>query len=146
MLKADGDTAVYIEYAHARAESVLRRAREAKGVDVAGVVAAAAGAASAGAAAALFSFEHASELTLAADLMRVQDVLATVQEDLMPHRLCEYLYGLAARLTDFYRDCNILGADTAPALRDSRLRLLTAVALVMKKSLALLGIRALDKI
>ena len=36
-----------------------------------------------------------SVLTLAADLMRVQDVLATVQEDLMPHRLCEYLYGLA---------------------------------------------------
>lgn len=138
--------AVYIEYAHARVSGVLRRAREEKGVDVEAVVAAGARATDAAAAAALFPLQHASEITLAADLMRAQDVIAGVQEDLFPHRLCEYLYGLAQKLTEFYTNCNILGADTPPALRDARLRLCRATQRVMAQFLQLLGIRALDRV
>jgi arginyl-tRNA synthetase len=146
MLSADGDTAMYLEYAHARVASILRKAKETAGIDVDAIVDKAASVNSVAEAASLFQFQHASELTLASDLMRIQDVLSQVQIDLFPHRLCEYLYFLAGRMTDFYRDCVILGEGTPIALRDSRLRLCSATAKVLKQGMGLLGITALDKI
>lgn len=146
MLSADGDTAMYLEYAHARVASILRKAKESAGIDVDAIVARAVSATSVEEAASLFQFQHASELTLASDLMRVQDVLSQVQIDLFPHRLCEYLYFLSGRMTDFYRDCVILGEGTPIALRDSRLRLCSATASVLKQGMGLLGITALDRI
>jgi arginyl-tRNA synthetase len=56
------------------------------------------------------------------------------------------LYFLAGRMTDFYRDCVILGDGTSIALRDSRLRLCSATASVLKQGMGLLGITALDRI
>ena len=44
--------------------------------------------------------------------------LAERVADLLPHRLCEYLYFLAGKFTDFHRDCNVLGADTAARALD----------------------------
>lgn len=141
MLSPDGDTAVYLEYAHARVMSILRKAREsAVAIDTDALATNVSNMAGA------FTFAHPTELTLAAELMRLQDVLADIQGDLMPHRLCEYLYKLSGAFTDFHRDCNVLGADTPVNLRDSRLRLCVATSKTMKAAMGILGITPLDRI
>jgi len=146
MLSPDGDTAVYLEYAHARAASILRRAREPPhGVDVRALAGGLAGAAPPALAAA-FPCTSPSETGLAAELTRFQEMLTTFQADLMPHRLAEYAYFLAGRLGDFFRDCHVLGDGVAPAERDARLLLVDAAERTLATAMRLLGIEALDKI
>lgn len=48
-------------------------------------------------------------------------------------------------MTAFHRDCNVLGADTPPAVRDSRLRLCAATLTVMRRSMLLLGLEPLER-
>jgi arginyl-tRNA synthetase len=127
------------QYAHARLSSILRKARDTLGAgavdavladtDPAGIV-----------------FGHASDLGLALAAARFQEVLTDVQADLLPHRLCEFLFGLAGATSDFHRDCYVLHEATPPPLRASRLRLVAAAAAVMRTALRLLGIAALDRI
>ena len=58
-----------------------------------------------------------------------------------PHRLCTYLYELAAAFTTFYEHCPVLRADDQ-AQRDSRLALCDLTARVLAHGLGLLGIEA----
>lgn len=145
MLSPDGDTAVYLEYAHARMASILRKAKEAHGVAVEALLTGLSALDDSGRAAA-FSMIHASEAGLAAELTRWQEVMTTFQQDLMPHRLCEYQYFLCSRFTDFFRDCPVLQSDVPPALRDARLRLVAATEATVACGMRLLGIQPLDKI
>ncbi len=78
--------------------------------------------------------------------MRFQDVLDDIQQDLMPHRLCEYLHTLAVRVADFTRDCNVLGTSTAPTVRVTRLKLCEVTIAIMQTGMKLLGIQPLDKV
>ena len=96
--------------------------------------------------AAAWVWEHASEALLAAALLRFGEVVAGIQEDLMPHRMCEFMFGLAGKATDFIRDCNVLGEGTRPALRDSRLRLVVVTVDTLTTCMRLLGIHSLDRI
>ena len=138
MLSPDGDTTVYLQYAHARMCSILRRAAE-NGVDVAAVL-------HASPHGGVGAWAHPTELLLAIELARFAESVQEVLTDLLPHRLCEYLYRLAGRGADFHRDCNVLSATTPSETRDARLRLAAATAAVMKAALALLGIEALERI
>jgi len=142
MLSADGDTAVYMQYTQARLASILRKASAIAGVPVLTDLPLGDPAALAAA----WVFEHPTEVLLAAELLRFGDVIAGIQVDLMPHRLCEYMYGVASRATEFHRDCNVLGANTAPSLRDARLRLVSAARSVLTTSMTLLGLEPLDRI
>lgn len=63
-------------------------------------------------------------------------------DDLGPNRLCEYLYTLATKFTDFVTNCRVLGSDE----QNSRLLLCEATGITMRKSFALLGMEALDRI
>ena len=142
MLSPDGDTATYMQYAHARVSSILRRARESLGEALVEAVLAPGAQAHAGA----VPFAHASELLLAIAVARFQEVITDVQRDLLPHHLCEYLFALAGATADFHRDCNVLGEATPPATRDARLRIVAATAAVMRTALKLLGITPLERI
>ena len=93
-----------------------------------------------------WEFAHATELQLAGELLRFSEVLASIQEDLMPHRLCEYMYGRSARATDFHRDCNVLGSGTPPSLRAARLRLVLCTSSVLTTCMRLLGLEPLERI
>lgn len=85
MVSLQGNTGVYLQYAYARVQSILRRAPD--GLP---------GAISVG-----LPFEPA-ERRLAMLLDGLDEALTAVRENSEPHRLCNYLYSLAQAFTEFY--------------------------------------------
>ncbi|HEV7862084.1 MAG TPA: arginine--tRNA ligase [Acidimicrobiia bacterium] len=126
MLDFTGNTAPYLQYAHARVRSIFRRA-EAGGVDVTALAPAS-------------EFQPA-ERKLALELLSFDGAVHATEAALAPHRLCTYLFDLASAFTDFYESCPILRAETTEQLR-SRLFLADLTARVLAQGLDLLGIAA----
>jgi arginyl-tRNA synthetase len=126
MLSFDGNTSVYLQYANARARSVLRRARDGgPGVGTEIVLS-----------------EAERELGLA--LLRLPAAVDAVLADCKPHKLCSYLYGLAVAFSGFYEACPVLTAE--PSLRSSRLALCELVSRTLVLGLAQLGIDAPERL
>ncbi len=123
MLSFDGNTAPYLQYAHARIRSIFRR----------GGVAAPAGLSA-------VAVSEPAERTLAIELLAFEGVIATVAETLEFHRLAAYLYTLATAFTAFYEKCPVLRAEGET--RESRLALCDLTARVLARGLTLLGIGA----
>jgi arginyl-tRNA synthetase len=126
MLAFDGNTAPYLQYAHARIRSIFRRAEEA------------------GATAGPIHIEQPAERALALQLLSFEEAVASAAEHLQPHRLATYLFELAQAFTDFYESCPVLRADT-PEQRASRLALAGLTARTLATGLGLLGIAAPDR-
>lgn len=84
------------------------------------------------------------EHNLAIKILDFPDLIYSVADDLALHRICEYLYDLAATYHRFYEHCPILSAENS-TLRDSRLLLSDLTARTLKLGLNLLGINALEK-
>ncbi len=126
MVATTGDTGPYLQYAHARANQILRKA-EAEG----------------------YTFETITVLTEPAEhqvallLSRFGEIVAQVGETLQPHRLCGYLYELAGALSVFYEQCPVLKSEGE--VRSSRLALCAATKKVLATGLDLLGIEAPDR-
>lgn len=127
MLSPDGDTNVYLQYSHARCMSILRKAPE----DVDHLKEHT-----------TITLEHPSEWDLACYILRFSDVLEQVPDDLMPNRICKYIYDLSIKLNGFYRDCRVIGAPE----QNSRLLLIAVAEKVMRQGFDLLGLVTLDKI
>lgn len=125
MLSFEGNTAPYLQYAHARICSIFRRSGleppDAKHVIVA----------------------EPAERALAIELLAFAGVVTEVTGDLECHRLAQYLYGLASGFTDFYERCPVLRAEGE--VRTSRLVLCDLTARILKLGLGLLGIAAPDQ-
>ena len=68
-----------------------------------------------------------------------------MEKDLLPSRLCEYIFELAGKFNVFYENCPVLAAET-PALQRSRLALCGLTASVLKLNLNLLGIEELERL
>lgn len=152
MLTQEGNTAVYMNYAHARVASIFRKASsmgaDAGGAGGAGGADGAGGSADVEAAAVSellsrtgITLGHPTELALAVHVARFSEVIEGILGDLRPHRLCSFLYELSVKFNDFYRDCHVTGTEE----QDSRLLLLAAVARTMRAGLGLLGIDVLDQ-
>ncbi len=125
MLSFDGNTAPYLQYAHARICSIFRRA----GIDrrtvrdttpVLGTP---------------------QERALAQRVLGFGTAVAETIERTSPHRLCTYLFELASDFTAFYEHCPVLQAEDA-STRASRLALSDVTARVLARGLHLLGIEA----
>ncbi|MDQ1566220.1 MAG: arginyl-tRNA synthetase, partial [Actinomycetota bacterium] len=129
MLDFTGNTAPYLQYAHARVRSIFRRA-EADGVDVSSLAPAP-------------EFQPA-ERRLALEILSFDGAVHGTEAALQPHRLCTYLFDLASAFTDFYESCPILRADTPQQLR-SRLLLADLTARILAQGLDLLGIAAPER-
>lgn len=125
MLSFSGDTGAYLQYTHARINSIFRKG---------GVVP--------DRAAAVLLGEPA-ERALAMELLGFAPVVADAAETLQFHRLTGYLQGLAGAYTAFYDSCPVLKAEGA--VRESRLALCDLTARVIAQGLALLGILAPDR-
>jgi arginyl-tRNA synthetase len=123
MLSFEGNTAPYLQYAHARIWSIFRRA----GVEPP---------ASAEALVVAEPAEHA----LAMELLAFETVIAEVADNLEFHSLAHYLLGLASTFTSFYEKCRVLSEDKD--VRDSRLILCSLTARTLALGLDLLGIEA----
>ncbi|MYV57208.1 arginine--tRNA ligase [Streptomyces sp. SID3212] len=127
MVSLHGDTSVYIQYAYARIQSIVRKA---------GDVGPAAHA----------ELELApAERALGLHLDQFGEVLAEVATAYEPHKLAAYLYQLASLFTTFYDQCPVLKAES-PALVENRLFLCDLTARTLQQGLALLGIRSPERL
>jgi len=133
MLSFDGNTAPYLQYAHARIRSIFRRA---------GTGAPIRPDAPAGPDAAVAVAEPA-ERALALKLLGFAAVLEEVGKSLEFHKLCGYLYELSAAFTGFYENCPVLRSQGT--VRDSRLVLCDLTSRTLATGLGLLGIDAPDR-
>jgi arginyl-tRNA synthetase len=127
MVAFNGDTGVYLQYAHARVRSILRKAADA-GIAVGQPVDPALPL-------------HPAERTLALTLDELGATLDDVAATLEPHRLCGYLFSLARSYTEFYDQCPVLRADD-DAVRANRLALCELTGRTLATGLGLLGIAA----
>jgi arginyl-tRNA synthetase len=125
MVSFNGNTGVYLQYAHTRICSILRKAGNAT-VEVDPTVAL-----------------QPAERTLALALDNFGDTLTEISRVLEPHRLCGYLFDLAKTFTDFYEACPVLSAD--PPVRANRLALCHLTARTLREGLNLLGIAAPER-
>lgn len=126
MVATTGDTGPYLQYAHARANQILRKA-EAEGIGYDAITVLA----------------EPAEQNVALLLSRFGEVVDAVGATLQPHRLCGYLYELASALSVFYEQCPVLKSDGD--VRASRLALCAATRKVLASGLDLLGIEAPER-
>ncbi|MBL1211462.1 arginine--tRNA ligase [Geminocystis sp. GBBB08] len=84
-----------------------------------------------------------SELVLAKHLLQLDFVIKEVEKDLLPNRLCLYLFELSQKFNQFYDQCPILQAEEN--LKLSRLILADLTAKIIKLGLSLLGISVLER-
>ncbi len=118
----------YVQYAHARISSILRKAAE-MGID------------SSGGDVSLLT--HPSEQALIRKMLRLEEVIDMAVANLEPHHLPFYAQDLASLFHQFYRDCRVLpgGAEDLP-LSKARLKLSEATRIVLAKTLGLMGVSA----
>ncbi|MEU8585717.1 arginine--tRNA ligase [Streptomyces sp. NPDC048664] len=127
MVSLNGDTSVYLQYAYARIQSILRKAGEVRP--------------SAHPELDLSDAERA--LGLHAD--QFAETVAEAAREYAPHKLAAYLYQLASLYTSFYDKCPVLKAET-PAQVENRLFLCDITARTLHEGMALLGIRTPAKL
>ncbi|MFD5404106.1 arginine--tRNA ligase [Streptomyces griseorubiginosus] len=127
MVSLNGDTSVYLQYAYARIQSILRKAGDVRP--------------SAHPELELADAERALGLHLDAFGSTVFEAAA----EYAPHKLAAYLYQLASLYTSFYDKCPVLKADT-PEQVQNRLFLCDLTARTLHQGMALLGIRTPERL
>lgn len=117
-----GNSGPYLQYAHARACSILAKAQNQPATIDA-------------------SFE-AGERALALKLSEYPEVLMRAVSELMPHHICTYLYELAQEFNRFYEKNRVIGNEREAM----RLALVGRYQKTLQHGLGLLGIIAPEKL
>jgi arginyl-tRNA synthetase len=124
-LDFNGQAAPYIQYAHVRANSILRK----MGGEIPAPL--------------LPTYElNKSEVELIEQISRLPGEVLRAGADYKPLNIANLAFDLAKAFTEFYAACPVLQAE--PQVRDMRLRMVAAVKQVIANSLNLLGIIAPD--
>ncbi len=123
----------YVQYAHARIASILRKAGAAGEEAAAGPDSEAPPVAM-----------EASEKALIKRLLEFPEEVREAATRRAPHRICAYSSAVAADFHAFYRDCQVVGAE-GEGVERSRLALCLCTKRTIARSLGLLGISAPER-
>lgn len=126
-LNMQGNTGPYLQYAHARANNILERARS-QGAEPSYILPAG------------FSLSDPEKL-LIKWMNELPEAVANAAEDLAPSAMTEYVYQLASSFMSFYETTSVMNAESAE-IRAFRLGLVDAYRSILKQSLTMLGIPA----
>lgn len=142
--KQDSSNPVYyVQYAHARICSILRKAGEARGMNVesAGIeeIVAELGLDDID----LSPLAHESELALMRKMADFSDLVAGAARDRAPFRLTHYAQELAGLFHSFYGNCHVLGEEES--VEKARLALVDSTRIVLALSLDFLGVSAPER-
>lgn len=118
----EGNSGPYLQYAHARARGILRKATM-QPLPLDGMKL------------------QASERGLVQKLGEYAEVISRAQKELLPHYICTYLYELAQEFNRFYENNQVVG-DSREA---ERVTLVERYATTLKNGLAILGIEAPER-
>lgn len=128
MLALQGNTAPYMLYAYVRVQGIGRKGEiDFENLDAAAQV----------------ILQSDAELVLAKHLLLLSEVVDVVGGDLLPNRICQYLFELSQKFNQFFEQCPVLKAEEP--LRTSRLILCDLTARTLKLGLELLGIKVLER-
>jgi arginyl-tRNA synthetase len=126
VLDFEKNSAPYIQYSHARAQSILRKAnREPKDADFSLLV-------------------ELMERDLVLTLARFPDLFLDAAKNLRPNAVADYLNSLADKFNKFYTNMPVIKAKSR-GLSDARLALVDATRIVLRNGLRLLGIEAPER-
>jgi arginyl-tRNA synthetase len=114
----EGNSGPYLQYAHARACSILTKAKEPGVLDAL----------------------DENERSLARKLGEYTEVVDKATDELMPHHICTYLYELAQTFNRFYEKTKVVGSER----ETQRAQLVASYAQTLKDGLGLLNIAAPD--
>ncbi|MFF5254724.1 arginine--tRNA ligase [Streptomyces leeuwenhoekii] len=127
MVSLNGDTSVYLQYAYARIQSILRKAGETRPQPHPELAL------------------HEAERALGLHIDAFAETVAEAAAEYAPHKLAAYLYQLASLYTSFYDKCPVLKAET-PEQVGNRLFLCDVTARTLHQGMALLGIRTPERL
>jgi len=129
--QSDKNPVFYIQYAHARICSILRKAREEKKIP---------------SKRAIIHYElltHPSELALIKEFLKFPELIEEIAQNYNVHKMPHYALNLAQTLHSFYKNCKVLEEDNE--LRNARINLIIAAQIVLKKALRVMGISAPER-
>ena len=126
VLDFEKNSAPYIQYSHARARSIIRKApREPENPDCS-------------------LLADPIERDIVLKLARFPEVFIDAAENLRPNAIADFANALADRFNRFYTKLPVIKAKP-PELSDARLALVDATRMVLRNALSLLGIEAPEK-
>jgi arginyl-tRNA synthetase len=134
MLSLNGNTAPYMLYSYARICGIIRKATDQQ-----------IGNAMVWPHAAKVVITDNSELTLIRNLVKLPDILADVEANLYPNKLCDFLFETSQMFNKFYESCPVNNAENSE-LKASRLTICTVTAATIKILMNLLGIRVVERL
>lgn len=120
----EGNSGPYLQYAHARARSILGKAG-----------------ATSNELQVMSQELQPDERTLVRKLTEYAEAVERATAELMPHHICTYLYELAQEFNRFYEKNRVIGDDR----ENTRLSIVKQYADTLKNGLTLLGIHAPDR-
>ena len=143
----DGDTGPYVQYAHARICSVLRKAggdwaERARPTEAPGPESPIVAFAPTALPAALDGLDAADAQELLFQLAGLPEAIRTCARENMATALARQLLAVARAFSGFYTNCPVLLASNSPEVRDARLTLCLATARALRQGLFLMGIQA----
>ena len=131
MLSLKGNTGAYQLYEYVRICSILRKVKgliHCKGTET--------------------ELEAPEELALCRRLVQLPEIINSVEDTLMFHTLCSYLYELTSAFSQFHTNCRCLNFDSEGNLvtvNETRIDLCYVTQRVMKYCFDILGIKTVEK-
>ncbi len=121
MLRFEGNTAAFLMYSYVRIHGIKRKIVNPEIGEI--------------------QLQHPAEISLGLHLSQFADVLSAITDDLMPNRLCDYLYELAQKFNAFFRDCRVQGS----LEQNQRLALCALAEKILREGMTILGLQTVTR-